>query len=324
MLTGLGMFIWRVQNCEGGKIDAIVKMAVDAHLSHVLIKIADRHYPYNAAYVQDLTGSMRAAGLQVWGWQYIYGEAPSAEALAVIPIIQELDLDGFVVNAEVEYKTPGSAARAKLYMQTLRAGVGLDLPIALSSYRWPSYHREFPFAAFLELCDFAMPQVYWMQAHNPTYQLQRTLTEYAGLAVRRPVFPTGACFRQSGWQPTAVEVAAFIQACKDHGLMGCNFWEWGNARSYVQDGWEVIRSTGWANTPAPEPDPVPGEHSMRVLVDGLRVRKNPSLSAPVEDYLSQGQLVRIVNIVSTELWAQLSDGNYAAVLVDGKRYMEDA
>jgi len=324
MLTGKGMFIWKVAYCEGGNIDSIVKMAVDAHLSHVLIKIADDRYIYNTAYVQPLTNAMRAAGLQVLGWQYIYGNNPSAEALAVIPIIQELELDGFVVNAEVEYKRLGSAARARSYMQTLRAGVGWNLPIALSSYRWPSYHREFPFAAFLEFCDLAMPQVYWMQAHNPTYQLQRTLTEYAGLAVQRPVFPTGACFRQDGWQPTAIEVAAFIQACKDQGLQGCNFWEWGNARSYVQDGWEVIRSTGWANTPAPEPDPVPGEHSMRVLVDGLRVRKEPSLSAPVVDYLSQGQLVRIASMVPTELWAQLLDGNYAAVLVDGKRYMEDA
>ena len=323
MLTGKGMYIWKVAYTEGGNIDAIVKMAVDSCFSHVLVKIADGIYSYNAATVQALTNKLHSAGIQVWGWQYTYGYNPAGEALKAIPIIQALDLDGFVVNAEVEYKNTGGASKASLYMKTLRAGVSMDLPIALSSYRWPTYHPEFPFAQFLEYCDFAMPQVYWMQAHNPAYQLARTLKEYAALPIQRMVIPTGACFRQSGWQPTAGEVAAFIQAVKDLGLQGVNFWEWANARTYVADGWEVIRSTSWTNTPAPEPEPEPIEGMrMKVLVDGLNVRSAPSLSAPITGRLSVGNIIRIANIAGTDVWAQLSDGSYAAVYVGGKRYME--
>jgi len=144
--------------------------------------------------------------------------------------------------------------------------------------------------------------------------------------VQRPVFPTGACFRQSGWQPTAVEVAAFIQAAKDLGLMGCNFWEWGNARSYVQDGWEVIRSTSWAYTPAPEPEPEPAPidgMQMRVLIKGLRVRTAPVIDdRNIVGSLSAGEIVRIANISGSDVWVQLSNGNWAAVQVGGKRYME--
>src|SRR5574340_426810 len=138
MLTGIGMYVWIVETCEGGKIDSIVKMAVDMRFSHVLLKIADGRYSYNTKYAQPLTAALRAAGIQVWGWQYVYGDSPTAEALNVIPIIQALDVDGFVVNAEAEYKRTGFASRARDYMKTLRAGVGGNFPIALSSYRWPS------------------------------------------------------------------------------------------------------------------------------------------------------------------------------------------
>jgi len=326
MLNGIGFYIWKVESCEGGNVDAIVKKAVESRFSHVLVKIADGVYSYNAVYVEALTRGLRAAGIEVFGWQYVYGANPSDEALRVIPIIQALELDGFVVNAEVEYKRVGSAARAKLYMQTLRARVGADLPIALSTYRWPTYHPEFPFDAFLESCDLAMPQVYWMQEHNPTAQLKRTVSEYAALAVKRPVFPTGACFREYGWQPTAVEVGAFIQAAKDLGLAGVNFWEWANARAYVADGWEVIRSAGWATTPAPEPEPTPvSGQMMRVLVDGLRVRSTPVADPSGENVtgrLAAGQLVRIATTVNKEIWVELAEGGYAAVLVNGTRYME--
>src|SRR5574340_829734 len=134
MLTGKGIYIWKVENCEGGKIDSIVKMAVDMHFSHVLLKIADgQYYSYNAKYAQPLTDALRAAGIQVWGWQYIYGNNPTAEALRVIPLIQELDLDGFVVNAEVEFERVDSATRAKSYTKSLQAAVVGNVPNTLST-----------------------------------------------------------------------------------------------------------------------------------------------------------------------------------------------
>jgi len=324
-LSGKGMYVWKIDSCEGGNIESIVKLAVESCFSHVLLKIADGMYSYNTGKRGELIGKLRDAGIQVWGWQYVYGTNPGAEAFEAISSIRAFNLDGFVVNAEVEYKRVDGAARAKHYMQALLAGIGDDKPIALSSYRWPSYHREFPFDAFLEYCDFAMPQVYWMQAHNPASQLAQTLKEYAALTVKRQVFPTGACFRQSGWQPTAAEVSAFLQACKDLGLPGCNFWEWGNARAYVADGWEVIHSTSWTNTPAPEPTPDPAQDDglqMRVLVDGLRMRSAPSLSAPITGSYSIGSIIRIANISGTDVWVQLPDGNWIAMCVGGKRYME--
>lgn len=321
MLQGKGWYIWKIAETEGGNIDKIVQLAASASLTHVLVKIADGRYSYNADKLPALTKALKAAGIQVWGWQYTYGYSPASEAMAAAHIVQAQELDGFVVNAEVEYKAAGGAAKAKSYMQTLRAILGNALPIGLSTYRWPTYHREFPFNEFLEKCDFAMPQVYWMQAHNPASQLQQTIREYAGLNVKRPVFPTGACFLERGWKPTYTEVAAFIEAAKVLNLQGVNFWEWANARRSVQDGWEVIRSTSWINTPVPEPVVQPGL-SMRVLVDGLRMRSAPSLSAAVLGSLVLGDVIRIVNVSGSEIWGQLPDGKWVAVTVGGKVYLE--
>jgi len=61
-----------------------------------------------------------------------------------------------------------------------------------------------------------------------------------------------------------------------------------------------------------------------VLSDGLRVRESPSLSAPVVDYLSQAQVVKVQDVDGTDVWAKLGDKRYAAIDVGGKRYMEKA
>jgi hypothetical protein len=36
---------------------------------------------------------------------------------------------------------------------------------------------QLSYAAFLEKCDYNMPQVYWMKAHNPVYDLTKSFEE---------------------------------------------------------------------------------------------------------------------------------------------------
>ncbi len=183
MLNGKGFFIWQVKNCEGGQPDAIAARAQTAKLSHVLIKIADVTLAYgfnqnNADLVKPVVEALRAKGIEVWGWHYVKGDDPDGEARIAIQRVKQLRLPGYVIDAEGEYKTLDKAPAARKFMTALRAGLG-NLPIALSSYRFPSFHKDFPWQAFLEKCDLNMPQVYWEQAHNPDVQLQRSVTEFA-------------------------------------------------------------------------------------------------------------------------------------------------
>jgi hypothetical protein len=162
-----------------------------------------------------------------------------------------LHLDGYVIDAEAEYKQPGRDAAARQFMSALRKSLP-NFPIALSSYRYPSYHPQIPWKEFLEKCDYNMPQVYWMQNHNPGEQLTRSVQEFESLAPYRPIIPTGAAFRQNNWQPTVDDILEFLNTARSLNLNGVNFWEWANSCSYVPDAWEAIKAYSWSDEPLPK------------------------------------------------------------------------
>lgn len=254
-LQGKGFFTWKLVNVEKGNPNAIVSLAKEANLTHVLVKIANGSLPYNidsttgVDYAMLVTQALHANGIQVWGWHYVYGDNPVSEANRAIQRIHQLRVDGFVIDAEAEYKRPGMREAAKRFMGMLRASLP-NLPMALSTYRYPSYHPELPWREFLEACDYSMPQVYWMQAHNPEQQLQRCVREYQAMIPYRPIVPTGAAFREHGWQPTVSEVIEFLQTAQSLNLSAVNFWEWSDARSGRLPGvWEAIRDYPWSGLP---------------------------------------------------------------------------
>lgn len=267
ILQGKGMYLWIISRVEGGDPAKIAATAKQAGLSHVLIKVAHGSWFYNVFWkdakdewhwsapsttkgpgnipavdhVPALVEELRKVGISPWGWHYIFGNQPAAEAARSIERVKDLGLDGFVVNAEKEFKFKSMEAPAREYMAALRKGLP-NKPIALSTYRYPSYHRPFPFETFLEKCDLNMPQVYWVQSNNPAYQLRKSMAEYGALSVRRPYFPTGAAYKEHGWAATPEQVQEFMEACFAEGLPGFNFWEWRDARQW--DGgtlWKPIR-----------------------------------------------------------------------------------
>jgi len=120
---GKGIFIWQIKQLAGGDANAITGLAKAAKLTHVLIKVADGKYSYNITngvdMVPGLVASLRSHGIQAWGWQYIYGRDPIAEAKKGIERVKQFALDGFVVNAEKEFKADGMDKVAKKYMEDI-------------------------------------------------------------------------------------------------------------------------------------------------------------------------------------------------------------
>jgi hypothetical protein len=72
-LTGKGMMIWKIPNCEGGDASKIASLAQTANFSHVLIKIADGSVAYNrdkttgADLIPAVVSALRAKGIGVYG-----------------------------------------------------------------------------------------------------------------------------------------------------------------------------------------------------------------------------------------------------------------
>lgn len=270
-LQGKGFYIWRIPYCENGDVTAIANLAVQANLTHILVKIADGIYSYNIDsktgqdLVPPLVTALRARKIQVYGWQYCYGDDPLGEADKAIQRVQQLNLDGYVVDAESEYKQPGKAQAASQFMSRLRAGLGA-LPVGLSSYRFPSYHPEFPWKEFLEKCDINLPQVYWIRAHNPSEQLTRCVQEFQALTPYRPIVPTGSAFRYGTWTPTKEDITAFLQTAQALNLTGANFWEWSNCRTNLPELWETIRDYPWSTSP-------PGDDITQRLIAALNTHQ---------------------------------------------------
>ncbi len=322
MLNGKGFYIWNIQNTEGGDIPRIVSMAREAGLSHVLVKIADGIQAFNIRNGVDLAfllvDALQDAGIEVWGWQYIYGNLPAQEAAMAARRIQQTGVTGFVINAEKEMK--GKPTQAAAYLNALKSAV--SIPLGLSSYRWPSYHPDFPWVQFLSRVDVNLPQVYWLQAHNPSYQLQRTFDEFRQSRYPQvPIIPTGAAFLEYGWYPTPDEIEAFL--LKAQGLAdGANFWVWENTRKYCSNLWEVIKSHDWANPPVPEPEPVPevSVPKVTILVDGLNVRSGPGTNYSIVRKVNKGTQIHVLDIDGATLWAQIAPGEWVAVTLNNVMY----
>ena len=271
-LQGKGVFIWQIQRCEGGDPEAIAAKAQAAQLTHVLIKIADTRYAFGfdrngRDLVPPVVQALKNRGIQVWGWHYVKGNDPTGEANVAVARTSQMNLDGYVVDAEHEYKYRGKDAAARHFMDALRRGLP-NTRIALSSYRFPRYHRELPWAEFLEKCDYNMPQVYWEKANNPGNQLERSVQEFSDTGMvghSRPVVPTGSAYGAGGWVATADDQSRFFQKALDLGLSAASSYSWDWATSPGNHHlWDAIASFDWPLSepdpqPPPEPDPTPIE-----------------------------------------------------------------
>ena len=262
MINGKGMFIWKLYRCEGGNPQAIAHIAAQAGLSHVIIKIADRTgiFNYDWKHHRDLVPpvvrALKAKGIEVWGWHYIYGEDPVGEARIAARRTRQLGLTGYVIDAEIEFSAAGMAKKARTYMNALRNNMPSNVLIGLSSFRFPSYHPSFPWREFLDQCDFNMPQVYWLNAHNPGAQLTRSAREFRAMYPYQPLLAVGATVKYSSWAPTPGEIKEFMQTAIHLGIPAVNFWEWYQARNKLDPSiWKTIADFEWPdNIPGPPKD----------------------------------------------------------------------
>lgn len=256
ILKGKGFYIWKIPNCENGDPYAIAQAAHQAGLTYVLIKIANGIYDYNydistgKDLITPVANALHAKNIKVWGWHYVFGNLPKDEAKTAIRQLNKLPLDGYVIDAESEYK--GKYTPCRIFMQDLRNALQ-NFPIALSSFRYPKYHMDLPWTDFLKKCDFNMPQVYWEQSHNPAYQLERSLTEFqTAVSPFRPYLPTGAAYCAGGWCPTADEIIKFMDKAVELELSAVNFWSWDYCRLKLPHLWDAIANYNWPSAPNPE------------------------------------------------------------------------
>jgi len=248
-LTGKGIYIWQLHRIAGGNVSAMVDKARDANLTHVIIKIADGNHLYNANLIEPAANAFRAAGVQVWGWAWLWMRDALQEAETAAGRVQALELDGFVINAEDPVK--GKIQDAQTYMSALRNRLP-DLPIGLSSYRYPQLHRSLPWEAFLTRCNLNLPQMYWV-GESPAECLQNSIIQHQAFPFAKPIIPTGASYgEQYGgtyFRAQPAQIVEFLDAVRANHLPAANFWSWDWTEAHGPDLWQAIANYNWPTTP---------------------------------------------------------------------------
>jgi peptidoglycan hydrolase-like protein with peptidoglycan-binding domain len=242
---GNGMWIWELSRSGGGDIAAIAARAHAAGMSTVFVKSSDgassRWDQFNPGLVQAL----HANGLRACAWQYVYGNNPQGEASLGVDAVAD-GADCLVIDAESEYE--GKYAAAQQYVAALRATVGPDYPIGLTSFPYVDYHPRLPYSVFLApgAAQANLPQVYWKDIGG-TVDAVSAHTLAANRIYGAPIAPLG----QTYGNPPAEDIARFRSLWAVYGSAGLSWWSWqasGDAE------WGVLAQP-LAPVPGPPPDP---------------------------------------------------------------------
>jgi len=327
IIRGKGVYLWNIKDTEGGDPEQIAQVAAEAGLQHVLIKIADRTYPFNVRggvdLVPPLVIALRKRNISPVAWHYVYGDDPIGEADVGTYRALALGFDGYIIDAEVEYKHKYD--RAIKFMTRVNSNLDGRMPTYLSSFRFPDLHPEFPWDEFLSRVTYNMPQIYWLGAHNPVEQLARCVREFgSGSYPIKPLLPTGAAYRDNtiDWQATPEEVTAFMGAALLQDFPAVNFWEMRNTRVFVPGCWDAISDFEYGATPPPPPDdPVYVQcrvAKVRSDIRGLNVRAAPVYpSAHRWFMLPPGELVAVQETKEYpdgSLWLRIGERQWIAML----------
>ena len=83
-----GMWVWYVSHSEGGSVGAIIARAKANDVGTVYVKAGDGGGPWSQ-FSTGLVQALHRGGLDVCAWQFVYGDAPVAEAKAAAAAVKK-------------------------------------------------------------------------------------------------------------------------------------------------------------------------------------------------------------------------------------------
>jgi hypothetical protein len=221
-LAGDGMWIWELRRSSRGSPKRIAKQARRHGIETVLVKSGDGKGVWSQ-FSSALVRALKARGLNVCGWQFVYGRAPSREA-TVGAAAAARGADCLVIDAEGQYE--GRYPQASTYMTRLRSLVGPNYPVALAAFPYVDYHPAFPYSVFLGPggAQYNLPQLYW-KTIGTSVDTAWVHTYVFNRAYGRPILPLGQVYLN----PSPAEILRFRQLAAASGMEGVSWWSWQSA-----------------------------------------------------------------------------------------------
>jgi hypothetical protein len=214
-----GMWIWYVSRSEGGDVDRIADRAERAGIGTLYVKSGDAG-DYWSQFNRPLVDALHEAGLDVCAWQFVYGEAPVAEAKVAAAAVRR-GADCFVIDAEGHYE--GRYAAADRYVRALRARIGPDFPVSLATFPYVDYHPSFPYSVFFGPggATYNQPQMYWKTIGTSVREVYEHTYFYNRLW-DHPIYPLGQTYAGPG----AKSVLRFRRFAESYESRAPSWWSW--------------------------------------------------------------------------------------------------
>jgi hypothetical protein len=242
-LAGDGMWIWYVSRSSRGKLGKIANKAHRHGIETVLIKSGDGTR-YWGQFSSGLVSALKARGLRVCAWQFLYGRRPAKEARIGAAAVNR-GADCLVLDVEGHYE--GRYPQASTYMATIRSLVGPDYPLALTSFPYVDYHPALPYSVFLGPggAQYNLPQLYW-KTIGTTVDAGFAHTWVWNRIYQRPILPLGQVYLN----PKPAQIRRFRALALSHGFEGVSWWSWQSARKRH---WKAVGSPVAPATTTPYP-----------------------------------------------------------------------
>jgi hypothetical protein len=128
--NGAGMWIWYLDQSDGGNLTAIAAQAKAAGITTLYIKSSDGD-DFWAQFTPTMIQTLHSLGLRVCAWQYVYGVDPVGEAAMGAEAVAD-GADCLAIDAESSYE--GKYWAAQTYVSDLRAAIGASFPLGLASF----------------------------------------------------------------------------------------------------------------------------------------------------------------------------------------------
>jgi hypothetical protein len=252
---GAGMWIWYLADSDGGNLAAIAAQAKAAGITTLFIKSSDGPSDFWAQFTPALVQTIHSLGLDVCAWQYVYGADPAGEAAMGAEAVAD-GADCLVIDAESSYEDTGGYWAAQTYMTDLRAAIGPNYPVGLTSFPYVNEHPTLPYSVFLGAggAQFNLPQIYWKDiGTTPDAAYEQTYIE--NRIYGRPIVPIGQSY--GGVEPS--QMTRFRQLAYAYGAIGFSFYSW-----------QATSTAGWAalDTPITPATNVTIPTSWPALVEG--------------------------------------------------------
>lgn len=281
MIDGKSIWSWNVPAISMGTTSKFVQGLLDNGFTGVALKAANGNWVqwanssafpgWGTNIKPDLVDALKEAGIKIYFWHFLYGNDPTGEARVAIDQTYKFGgegvIDGYLWDVEGAFDSkPNAETNARIITQTYKKALP-NIPQALCWWALPKspstgaeYHPIKVAKAFLEVCQVAMPMMYWQGGtpslaayyFNTSIKLWREFTN-------KPIIPIGRAYDGDGGYANAPAIEAFANEVDKNktalNLSGISWWSYDVA--YKNPDWldAIHKSPPFDTSPPTVPPP---------------------------------------------------------------------